>query len=87
MLSLLSILEESRTMKKSVKVSYDADAGVLSLMQSSRASIDYAKEAGNMVIHFTRSGVPVLVEILEASHVVKQNQGPFKKVSSIFAHT
>lgn len=33
----------------------------------SQRPIDFAEEAGNMVVHFARDNVPVLVEILEAS--------------------
>ena len=33
----------------------------------SEEGIDYAEEVGPMIIHFTKEGKPVLVEILDAS--------------------
>ncbi len=42
--------------------------------------VDYAKEIGNVVAHFTKNNMPVLIEILEASrflarvkNLVKEN--------------
>ena len=29
--------------------------------------IDFAREIGNVVVHFTKNNLPVLIEILEAS--------------------
>jgi uncharacterized protein YuzE len=32
--------------------------------------IDYAEEAGSIIIHFTKDGKPVLIEILDASELL-----------------
>jgi len=37
------------------------------LIEFSNEEIDYAEEAGNMIIHFSKDGKPVLLEILDAS--------------------
>ncbi len=50
----------------SPKISYEPDSDVL-IIESSTAPIDYAKEVGNVAIHFSRDNQPVLIEILETS--------------------
>lgn len=52
--------------KSKVKISYEPEADVLA-WEISKQTIDHAREVGNMVIHFSKSNVPVLVEMLEAS--------------------
>ncbi|MBU3942535.1 DUF2283 domain-containing protein [Patescibacteria group bacterium] len=47
------------------KISYDVEADVLRV-ELSKQPIDYAKEMGNIVVHFTKDGVPVYLEVLEA---------------------
>lgn len=47
-------------------ISHDPEANVVS-WELSKAPIHYAKEAGNVIIHFNKNGTPVLIEILEAS--------------------
>lgn len=69
-----------------IKIAYEPEADVLSWKLSKKA-IDFAEEAGNMVIHFNKDREPVYVEILEASKflikaeklVVKKD----KKVSAV----
>ena len=53
--------------KKQNKISYEPEADVLTVEASSK-SIDYAKEIGNVVVHFTKKDEPVLFEILDASN-------------------
>lgn len=53
---------------------YDREADVLSLESNKSAKIDYAKELGDVVVHFTKDNLPVLVEILNASRVLKQKE-------------
>lgn len=48
------------------KISYDSESDVL-MWEVAEKPIDFAKEIGNVVVHFTKDNVPVLVEILEAS--------------------
>ena len=52
-------------MKKIPKVSYDADADVLSLAGTVAGRIDHASELGNFIVHFTKDDRPLLVEILK----------------------
>ncbi len=66
--------------KNNVTIKYDSDADVLSMESKARASIDHAQEMGNLVVHFSKKGEPVLVEILEASELFK-HQSPMLKQS------
>jgi len=54
-----------------MKVSYDRESDVL-LIQVSEAKVDYAEEMGPIVVHFTKGGKPVLLEILDASEVISE---------------
>jgi len=54
-----------------MKVKYDKQVDIL-LIELSDKKIDYAEEAGSMIIHFTGEGEPVLVEILEASEFLAE---------------
>lgn len=53
------------------KINYEPDADVLSYEITSQ-SIDYAKEIGDIVVHFTKNNIPVLIEILEATKFLKK---------------
>ncbi len=48
------------------KISYEPEADVLTWELSDK-NIYSAKELGNVVVHFSRTNVPVLIEFLEAS--------------------
>lgn len=52
--------------KNKTKISYEPEADVL-MWEITNKPIDFAKEIGNVVVHFTRNNIPVLIEILEAS--------------------
>ena len=52
-----------------MKASYDRNADVL-LIHAGRGKIDRAEEMGPFVIHFTKRGKPLLIEILDASEVL-----------------
>jgi len=54
-----------------MKVSYNRESDVL-LIQVSEAKVDYAEEMGPIIIHFTKDGKPVLLEILDASEVISE---------------
>ncbi|MFH1169979.1 MAG: DUF2283 domain-containing protein [Candidatus Vogelbacteria bacterium] len=60
-------------MPKNLKVSYESEADVMSWEVSSQP-IDYAEEAGNFVVHYSKNHIPVLVEILEASSFFQKSQ-------------
>jgi len=47
------------------KIRYSKDVDVL-LVELSHKPIDYAEESGQLIVHFTKAGEPVLVEILNA---------------------
>jgi uncharacterized protein YuzE len=48
------------------KISYEPEADILPLEIGGK-NIDYAKEIGNLVVHFSKNDKPVLIEILNAS--------------------
>jgi len=50
---------------------YDIDANILS-WELSRGAISHTREFGNFIIHVSKNGTPVLVEILNASKFVGQ---------------
>jgi uncharacterized protein YuzE len=47
------------------KIRYSKDVDAL-LIELSDKQIDYAEEEGQMIIHFSKEGEPVLLEILAA---------------------
>jgi len=54
-----------------MRVSYDRDSDIL-MIEISDENIDYADEAGPMIIHFSKDGKPVLIEILDASEFLAE---------------
>lgn len=56
---------------KKIAMSYEPEADVLRV-ELGRAPIDYASEMGNVVVHFSKKGIPVYVEILEAAGFLKR---------------
>jgi|GEM_PF-6006245 len=46
---------------------YEPEADILSVEYARRTPIDHAMEVGNLIVHVSRNGKPVLVEILNAS--------------------
>ncbi|MEK7568634.1 MAG: DUF2283 domain-containing protein [Patescibacteria group bacterium] len=69
--------------KDKAKISYEPESDVL-MWEISGSSIDYAKEIGNFVVHFTKNNVPVLIEILEASKFLAKTKNVVEKGSSVF---
>ena len=57
--------------KNKPKTKYDPDADVLSIEVSGQQKIDYATEVGDLVVHFSKSNRPILVEVLNASRFLK----------------
>lgn len=49
---------------------YDPDADVLAI-EISKEPFDYAEEVGDFVVHFTKRGKPVYVEILNAHRFIR----------------
>jgi len=62
---------------KNAKISYEPEADVLT-WEITGQPVDYAKEIGNIVVHFTKNNMPVLVEILEASKFLTKAQKVFQ---------
>lgn len=54
-----------------MKVSYNRESDVL-LIFVSEDKVDYAEEMGPIIVHFTKDGKPVLLEILDASEVLAE---------------
>lgn len=63
---------------KKTLFNYDSEADVLSWEITGRP-IEYAKEVGNVVIHFSKSHSPVLIEILEATKLLTSALGILEK--------
>jgi uncharacterized protein YuzE len=66
---------------KNIKIKYDNESDILNWEVSKSAKIDYASEMGNIIVHFTKNNIPVLVEILEASKFLKENIKSFRFTS------
>lgn len=47
------------------KIRYSKEVDIL-LVELSRKKIDYAEESGPFIVHFTKKGEPVLLEIQDA---------------------
>ncbi len=54
-----------------MKVKYSTKEDIL-MYEVSDEPIDYAEEMDSVIVHFTRSGRPVLLEILDASRFLAQ---------------
>lgn len=52
-------------------MNYDAEANIIS-WEVSEGPISHAREFGNFIIHLSKSGKPVIIEILEASKFIGQ---------------
>lgn len=52
------------------KLSYEPESDVVRI-ELANLPIDYAREMGNMVVHFSQDHVPVYVEILDATKFKK----------------
>ena len=64
--------------KNKVKILYEPEADVL-MWEITDKPIDFAKEIGDIVVHFTKNNIPVLVEILEASKFLARVKNLVKK--------
>ena len=49
-----------------MKISYNRKNDIL-IYEVSEEPIDYAEEVGPIIVHFSKKGKPVLMEILDAS--------------------
>lgn len=60
-------------MKSNTKLKYDSDSDVL-MWETSGRDIDYATQVANVVIHFSKENIPVLIEILEATKFITETK-------------
>jgi len=65
--------------KNNIKISYDSDADIMSWETDEKSKIDYASEIGNFIVHFSKDNRPLLIEILEASKVLKKSEQQIKQ--------
>ncbi|MBU2635341.1 DUF2283 domain-containing protein [Patescibacteria group bacterium] len=63
---------------KKTKISYDSESDVLRV-EISKQPIDYAKEMGNIVVHFTKKGLPVYLEVLQAKRFLTKTKKVLEK--------
>ncbi len=54
-----------------MKISYNREQDIL-MYEISDEPIDYAEEVGNIIVHFTKGGRPVLLEVLDASEFLAE---------------
>ncbi|VVB91853.1 Uncharacterised protein [uncultured archaeon] len=54
-----------------MKISYNREQDIL-MYEISDEPIDYAEEVGNIIVHFTKEGRPVLLEVLDASEFLAE---------------
>jgi uncharacterized protein YuzE len=52
-----------------MRISYDRNEDIL-MLDLSPGVVDYAEETGQIIVHFTKEGKPVLLEILDASNFI-----------------
>lgn len=64
--------------KNQTKISYEPKADVL-MWEIIDKPIDFAKEIGNIAVHFTKNNIPVLIEILEAGKFLARAKNLVKK--------
>lgn len=62
------------------KMSYESDADVFRV-ELQRGIIDYAKEVGPFIVHFSRTNVPLYIEILQARSFFSQSEKIVSKTS------
>ncbi|MFH1051148.1 MAG: DUF2283 domain-containing protein [bacterium] len=47
------------------KIKYDKDVDIL-LIELNDSPVDYAEESGDMIIHYSKEGTPVILEVMDA---------------------
>jgi len=52
-----------------MKIKYDREDDIL-MIETAPGKIDHAEEMGPFIVHFTKDGKPVVLEILEASDFI-----------------
>ncbi len=52
------------------RLKYDSDADVLTVLLKEEGKLSHAEEVGDVVLHVDRKGIPLFLEVLNASKVV-----------------
>jgi uncharacterized protein YuzE len=52
------------------RLKYDSDADVLTVLLKEKGKLSHAEEVGDVVLHVDRKGIPLFLEVLNASKVV-----------------
>lgn len=65
------------------KIKYEPEADIM-FWEINDKPIDYAKEAGNFVVHFSADSLPVMVEILNARDFLLQGEKAIHHKSASF---
>jgi uncharacterized protein YuzE len=63
-----------------LKVRYSDEEDIL-MYEVGKEPIDYAEEMDSVIVHFTKEGKPVLLEILDASKFLAQTTKATKKAT------
>lgn len=71
-----------------MKVKYYKDADLLSIRVSKKL-FEYAVQEGDVIVHYTKKGDPVLIEILDAADFLKKSAQvlPVKLKRDIFSES
>lgn len=64
----------NKRVQKHITIKYEPEADVL-WWEITKDPIDYAEEMGNVVVHFNKKNVPVLIEVLEAKKFLSTTRG------------
>jgi len=64
------------------RIRYSRDVDIL-IIELSDKSIDYAEEEGQIIIHFTKDGEPVLIEILDAKEFIMNSLSSLLKEEEV----
>jgi uncharacterized protein YuzE len=63
------------------KFKYSPEEDIL-MYEVSSEPIDYAEETGSVIVHFTKEGKPVLLEIMDASKFLAKTARAQKRAKS-----
>ena len=64
------------------KIRYSKDVDAL-LLELSQEKIDYAEESGQLIVHFSSKGEPVLLEILNARDFILNSLSSLVKETEV----
>jgi len=71
--------------KNQIKIKYDLEADVLSWELSQKGKIDHAAEMENVIVHFSKKGTPLLIEMLSPFGLLRRSEEKIKNTSERLA--